>query len=109
MDRPREEKEIGGEDRKRRTIAATERGSPRRSACFALSPDSYETAVANAVFLGGDTDTIAAMTAALAGAYLGVGAIPHHLLEMLEDQAKGRTYIADLADKLYSAYASQRP
>jgi poly(ADP-ribose) glycohydrolase ARH3 len=77
---------------------------PTAIACFVLAPMSYETAVAHAVFLGGDTDTIAAMTGALSGAFLGVKAIPGHLLQMLEDQGKGRTYIAALSDKLYDAY-----
>ena len=42
---------------------------PTAIACFAVAPTSFETAVANAVFLGGDTDTIAAMTGAVAGAF----------------------------------------
>ena len=30
--------------------------------------------------------------------------IPVHLIESLEDEAKGRTYILELADNLYEAY-----
>jgi poly(ADP-ribose) glycohydrolase ARH3 len=77
---------------------------PTAIACFSLAPQSYETAVGSAVLLGGDTDTIAAMTGALAGAYLGVAAIPTHLINILEDKVKGRTYIAGLADKLHELY-----
>lgn len=77
---------------------------PTAIACFALAPLSFETAVANAVFLGGDTDTIAAMTGALSGAFLGVKAIPDRLVRILEDLGKGRTYIMDLADRLCSVY-----
>ncbi len=77
---------------------------PTAIACFALAPTSFETAVANAVLLGGDTDTIAAMTGAMAGAFLGVKAIPSHLLQILEDQSKGRTYLTELADRLVGAY-----
>jgi poly(ADP-ribose) glycohydrolase ARH3 len=45
-------------------------------ACFTLWPDSYEDVIGNAILLGGDTDTIAAMSGAVAGAHLGIDAIP---------------------------------
>jgi poly(ADP-ribose) glycohydrolase ARH3 len=77
---------------------------PTAIACFAIAPSSFETAVANAVFLGGDTDTIAAMTGAISAAFLGVNAIPDRLLQILEDQGKGRTYISILADRLHAVY-----
>ena len=35
---------------------------------------------------------------------MGIEAIPSHLVESLEDNAKGRTYISELADKLYRAH-----
>jgi poly(ADP-ribose) glycohydrolase ARH3 len=76
---------------------------PTAIACFALAPDSYETAVANAIFFGGDTDTIAAMTGALCGAFAGSEAIPGNLLAVLEEQGKGRTYMMELADRLHQA------
>jgi poly(ADP-ribose) glycohydrolase ARH3 len=69
-------------------------------ACFALSPDSYEAVVGRAILLGGDTDTIAAMAGALSGAALGIEAIPRRLLDSLEDEIKGRSYLLDLADRL---------
>jgi poly(ADP-ribose) glycohydrolase ARH3 len=77
---------------------------PTAIACFSLAPQSFTTAVGSAILLGGDADTIGAMTGAIAGAFLGVAAIPSHLLNMLEDQVKGRTYIAGLADKLHERY-----
>lgn len=47
------------------------------SAVWALrTTSSYETAVTAAIDLGGDTDTVAAVTGMLAGAVYGVGAIP---------------------------------
>ncbi|MFD4322098.1 ADP-ribosylglycohydrolase family protein [Streptomyces sp. NPDC058548] len=47
------------------------------SAVWALrTTDSFERAVAAAVDLGGDTDTVAAVTGMLAGAVYGAGAIP---------------------------------
>src|SRR3954471_3284676 len=59
-------------------------------ACFAGAPGSYADAVGRAVALGGDTDTVAAMAGAISGAFLGVGAIPSHLLDLLERGPKGR-------------------
>ena len=76
-------------------------------ACFALTPDSYEQAIGNAILLGGDTDTIAAMAGAISGARLGVNAIPPHLVESLENGSKGRDYILSLAKRLYKAYNSR--
>lgn len=49
---------------------------PTALACFLSHPDSFTDAVTAAISLGGDTDTIAAMTGALAGAYHGYTAIP---------------------------------
>lgn len=69
-------------------------------ACFACHPDSYVTAVGRAIGLGGDVDTLAAMTGALSGAYLGQGAIPSHLLALLEDGAEGKGYLEELAQRL---------
>jgi len=59
------------------------------------------------VLLGGDTDTIAAMTGALAGAYLGAAAIPAGWLGRLEDEGKGRTYLRSLAGRLRQSYAAR--
>ena len=79
--------------------------------CFAMSADSYEAAVSRAVAMGNDTDTLAAMAGALSGAYLGAGALPQSLLTRLEDGAKGRTYIEDLARRLHErcAVATESP
>jgi poly(ADP-ribose) glycohydrolase ARH3 len=69
-------------------------------ACFAFSPNSYQDTVARAIGLGGDTDTVAAMAGAISGTFLGIDAIPAHLLRMLEDGAVGRSHIDDLASRL---------
>lgn len=42
-------------------------------ACFALYPCDYQAAISTAIWQGGDTDTIAAMTGALVGAHVGSG------------------------------------
>lgn len=65
--------------------------------CAWLShPDSFPEAVILAIRLGGDTDTIAAMTGAISGALLGESAIPAGWLERAESAAR----IQRLADEL---------
>lgn len=49
---------------------------PTALACFLAHSDSFADTVTAAISLGGDTDTIAAMAGALAGAYHGYTAIP---------------------------------
>jgi ADP-ribosylglycohydrolase len=48
------------------------------------------------------------MAGALAGAHLGVGAIPARLLERLEDGAKGRSHITGLAARLHERFQSRQ-
>lgn len=50
-----------------------------------LRADSFEEAVETAAGLGGDADTVAAITGALAGAYYGYDAIPRRWLDPLLD------------------------
>lgn len=64
---------------------------------FLSHPQSFEEAVIYAISLGGDTDTIGAMTGAISGAYLGIESIPHRWKEKLENRA----YIEELAEKLW--------
>lgn len=73
-------------------------------AAFLLTPDSYHLTIGNVIRLGGDTDTIAAMAGAISGAHLGRSAIPQHLLDRLEDGPQGRSFIAELANRLYHRY-----
>lgn len=72
--------------------------------CFCLTPESYEETIANAIFLGGDTDTIAAMAGGISGAYLGDQRLPVRLIGLLEATPKGRAYIRKLAEELYAAF-----
>ncbi|CCK29676.1 ribosylglycoyhydrolase [Streptomyces davaonensis JCM 4913] len=54
------------------------------SAVWALrTTTSYEEAVRAAIDLGGDTDTVAAVTGSLAGAVYGIGAVPKRWTELL--------------------------
>lgn len=81
---------------------------PTAIACFALTPDSYGDTITNAIFLGGDTDTIAAMAGAISGAHLGVGAIPASLVARLEDSPRGREFIPQLAEHLHVAHEARK-
>lgn len=76
-------------------------------AIFAASPDDYCQVVRRAICQGNDTDTLAAMSGALAGARLGVAAIPTGLLDKLEDSHQGRSHIERLATRLHER--SQNP
>ena len=74
-------------------------------ACFAATPGDFESAVGRAMTLGDDTDTVAAMTGALVGAFAGLVAVPAERRAQLEEQGKGGKYIAQLAAML----SSRRP
>lgn len=66
---------------------------------FLVNYQSFSSAVAYAVSLGGDTDTITSMAGAISGAYMGVDAIPVGWYRALEN----REYILNLARKLWKA------
>jgi len=74
-------------------------------ACFAATPTDFEFAIGHAIALGDDTDTLAAITGALVGAFVGVGALPAARVAQLEEQGKGGKYIAELAVKLHANHA----
>lgn len=69
---------------------------PAAVACFAAFPTSFEAALTMAVGLGGDTDTIAAMTGALSGALLGESAIP----DSWRCRAEGYEAVGRMAERL---------
>ncbi|MFC1717935.1 ADP-ribosylglycohydrolase family protein [Candidatus Poribacteria bacterium] len=71
---------------------------------FLSHPESFEDAVIYAVGLGGDADTIGAMTGAIAGAYHGYQKIPSSWLDKLENGDKGRDYVLGLASNLYDTW-----
>ncbi len=77
-------------------------------ACFLTFPESFVDAVGTAIHLGGDTDTLAAMTGAISGAYLGEAALPKSVLQALENGDQGRDYICQLADQLWERYERQQ-
>ncbi len=59
--------------------------------------NSFEETINFCISLGGDTDTIGAMAAALTGAYLSLEGLPPHCLNRLEDYER----ILTLADRLF--------
>jgi poly(ADP-ribose) glycohydrolase ARH3 len=64
---------------------------------FLANHKSFEDAVTYAVNLGGDTDTLGAMTGAISGAYHGFEAIPKRWLNKLENL----DYLKSLAEKIW--------
>jgi len=77
-------------------------------ACFTLFPDNCLETITTAILLGGDTDTIAAMAGAIAGARGGAQSMPPTLLGQIEDGIRGRTYVAALAERLHEAHVARR-
>lgn len=69
---------------------------PAALAAFLGAPDDPRAVLVRAVSMGGDTDTIAAMAGAVAGAHTGASALPADALDRLE----GRAELVRLADAL---------
>ncbi len=87
--------------------ASTALGSVATAAfCFARHADSFEDAMAAAVGLGGASCSIASMTGAIAGAYLGRQGIPLRWLDACGDEALSVTRMESVADGLKTAVES---
>ncbi len=72
---------------------------------FLSSPDSYLGAVCTAIQVGGDTDSMAAMTGALAGARLGRAALPGGLVSRVNDRGEwDAEALAALAEVCLAGY-----
>lgn len=78
-DRERVVRELGNR------VEAVE-SAPTAIYLFSRFSNDYEAAVAAAIELGGDTDTIAAMTGAMVGARVGASSLPASAMERLEDR-----------------------
>lgn len=83
------------------TGSRASRAVPAAFWAFLVHPDDPEEAVVTAVALGGDTDTIGAMTGALAGARNGASTIPIRWMESVESTGEGREALVRLADRLH--------
>jgi poly(ADP-ribose) glycohydrolase ARH3 len=71
--------------------------------CFLRFGSHYRDTVGYSVSLGGDTDTIAAMAGAMAGALVGTEGIPQALLKRLESRER----MESLALALFEAFAGK--
>ncbi|MBW2149544.1 MAG: ADP-ribosylglycohydrolase family protein [Deltaproteobacteria bacterium] len=71
---------------------------PAAIAAFLLT-DDFRGALILAVNLGGDADTVGAMTGAIAGGYYGMSRFPREWVDELENNVKGRDYVIALAQK----------
>jgi ADP-ribosylglycohydrolase len=80
--------------------------APQALTCFMLSTD-FESAIRNAVYSGGDTDTIAAMAGALAEAFYGVETIPQTMLSEIVRRVDME--IIYVMNNLYAYVAGHNP
>lgn len=71
--------------------------------CYLSNPILFEDAVAAAVFIRGDTDTIASMTGAISGAALGESQIPKRWLLRVTEPAYKPNKVRQIAFDLYEA------
>jgi poly(ADP-ribose) glycohydrolase ARH3 len=71
---------------------------------FLVAAPDFREVVVTAAMMGGDVDTITAMSGSLGGALVGVEAIPAQWICNLENQGKGRDYIRSLADRLWAKH-----
>jgi ADP-ribosyl-[dinitrogen reductase] hydrolase len=68
--------------------------------CYLRWPGDFRRAVEDAVLAGGDTDTTAAIVGGMAGAALGVSAIPQEWLSGLLEWPRSVTWMRSLGDRL---------
>jgi len=81
------------------------RSTPTALYCFLRHRRSFDEAIRFAISLGGDTDTIAAMTGALSGSFLGEAAIP----DTWQRRVEAADSLRGLADRMFAMFAgSQR-
>ncbi|HZN66786.1 MAG TPA: ADP-ribosylglycohydrolase family protein, partial [Tepidisphaeraceae bacterium] len=79
--------------------------APMALYCFLRHPQSFADVIHQAVFIGGDTDTIASMAGAVSGALLGEAAVPANWLAAIREETYPPGAIRDLADQLYDKFA----
>lgn len=72
--------------------------------CFLHYPHSYADVIQQAIFVGGDTDTIASMAGALSGALLGRQAIPQQWIAAIRDERYSAAMIEGVADRLCAKF-----
>jgi poly(ADP-ribose) glycohydrolase ARH3 len=77
--------------------------------CFLRHPKSYAKVIHEAIFIGGDTDTIATMAGAISGASLGATAISSHLKHAVREPKYSINAIEAIADRLLADYYMAKP
>jgi poly(ADP-ribose) glycohydrolase ARH3 len=78
-----------------------EEAVPMAIYCYLSNQNSFEKAIESAIFLGGDTDTIASMTGAISGAALGEGSIPRRWIERATESVYTPARIREIALRLH--------
>ena len=73
--------------------------------CFLRHPEDYAQVIHEAIFAGGDTDTIACMAGAISGAFLGASAIPTRWLVAVREETHTVGTVESLADQLFHRFA----
>lgn len=81
---------------------------PAVFACWLRHPSDFPSAVRDAVRLGGDTDSVAALVGALAGATLGPRAIPKAWLARIVDWPLSANYMVAVAESLAGSAGCSR-
>lgn len=76
--------------------------------CWAASPSNFRQSVVNAVLLGGDTDTVGAITGAISGANLGYAAIPSEWIAKLAEWPRTVAWMEKLAATLAENLCGQQ-
>jgi len=75
---------------------------------FLRTPKDWVESVRWVFALGGDVDTIGAITRAISGAFSGIGAIPQNLAHLVNDHGRyGYDYLSGLAKRLWELRAGR--
>ena len=74
--------------------------------CFLRHPRSFTEVLHEAIFAGGDTDTIACMAGAISGGFLGSTEIPERWLARWQENEYSVARMEMLADRLLDMYAT---
>ena len=76
------------------------RSVPAAICAWLRHPGDFRAALTEAVFLGGDADTVGAITGAIAGATMGASGIPGDWVDGIRDYPRSVTWIRSLARRL---------
>ncbi|WP_432799622.1 ADP-ribosylglycohydrolase family protein [Poriferisphaera sp. WC338] len=77
--------------------------------CWLFNRNNFRAAVEDAIKLGGDTDTIAAIVGALAGTEYGVASIPSDWINNLAEWPCSTQWLTELSEALTDGHSNQKP